>query len=86
MLIFILLNFSGQGFGDPSDLLAYVVKDGIKYNCTICGKTTFRSGDTRDHVENIHYPNIFIYSCECGLEFKSKISLKSHKKTHSNQE
>ena len=69
---------------DPSELLSYVARADNKFSCTICGKIGQRKDDLRDHVENIHFPDKFVYVCECGKELKSKTSLKHHKKSHSN--
>jgi len=83
-------NLSGGADGNkgqflhPSELLSYVVDnpdtmDKNKFMCQICGKTSNRRVHIRDHVENVHYPDRFVYKCElCMVQFKSKVSLKNH--------
>lgn len=57
--------------------------DKNKFMCKICGKSASRVKDVRDHVENIHFPNVFTYQCDvCAELLKSKIALKNHKITH----
>ncbi|XP_023339247.1 protein tramtrack, beta isoform isoform X25 [Eurytemora carolleeae] len=69
---------------EPADLYIFVVDnpdkaDKNKFMCKICCKTSTRK-DARDHVENAHFPNSFIYHCEfCNEKLKSKTSLKNHK-------
>lgn len=69
---------------EPADLYVYVVEnpdpmDRNKFMCKICFKTSTRK-DCRDHVENAHFPNSFIYNCQsCGEKLKSKTALKNHK-------
>jgi len=86
-------NLSGGADGnkgeDPSELLAYVTENPNssecrnKFMCQLCGKAASRSKDVRDHVENIHFPNVYQYKCElCHETLKSKIALKNHKMSH----
>ena len=53
------------------------------YYCTLC--TTFqtkKSSRVRDHVEAIHFPGQFIYSCNmCEKTFNGKNLLANHKST-----
>ena len=74
---------------DPSELLAYVTENPnsseskTKFMCQLCGKAASRTKDVRDHVENIHFPNVYAYKCElCHDVLKSKIALKNHKMSH----
>lgn len=53
------------------------------YMCQICGKSFSRAVHVRDHVENVHFPNNFQYTCEvCDQVLKSKIALKNHQIRH----
>ena len=76
------------GKGDPSELLAYVAENPAeqgknRFSCQICGKTAARTKDVRDHVENIHFPNVYTYQCFiCSEVLRSKTALKNHKITH----
>jgi len=67
---------------DPSDLNQYVSYDPTeeKYFCQICGNFTFRSRyNVRNHVEAVHFPNVFSYSCDfCGKAVGSKNALSIH--------
>ena len=83
------VRISGGKGGDPSDLLVYVLEnpnatDGRqRFSCSLCGKTAARTKDVRDHVENIHFPNMFTYQCDlCAEMLKSKTALKNHKISH----
>ena len=71
-------------FQDPSELHIFVGRnpndEDCKFKCKICGKTSRRGSDIRDHVENKHFPDYFLYNCEiCNDDFKSKIALKNHR-------
>lgn len=56
------------------------VTNRYKFMCNICGKSAAKSSDARDHVENAHFPNRFLYDCDhCDLKLKSKFALKNHK-------
>ena len=69
----------------PDDLYSYVQQSANpdlrhKYSCSICGKTGLHRADVRNHVENIHFPGIFEYSCKlCNTIHKSKTALVNHK-------
>jgi len=67
---------------EPSDLNQYVSYDPAeeKYFCQICQKFTFRSRyNVRNHVEAVHFPNVFSYSCEfCEKAVGSKNALSIH--------
>ena len=48
--------------------------------CQVCGQTGGTRRDVRDHVENSHFPNSFVYTCEhCGEQFKSKMLHRKHR-------
>ena len=72
---------------DPSDLFRFIAynpdtEDRRRFLCTICQKTSARNDDLRDHIENVHFPNVFPYSCSiCELKVKSKVMLKTHMRT-----
>lgn len=77
----------------PDELYSYVVtKDNLvdkhKHMCSICGKTGLHRADVRNHVENIHFPGVYSYSCTlCLTTLKSKTALVNHKALkHKNME
>ena len=55
--------------------------------CTICGKSNSKRYNVLNHVESVHFPNMFEYPCEyCGHVFKSQNSYKVHLSTaHKNK-
>lgn len=72
------------GFSDPSDLYAYVTENkgpGPRFMCKVCCKPVAGGRrDVRDHIENSHFRNSFIYTCDlCSMELASKVALKNHK-------
>jgi len=58
---------------NPEDLLKFVVCGGDGgVMCSLCAKTFKNKRDARNHIESIHFPNSFIYSCEhCGKQFNA---------------
>jgi len=57
----------------PEDLLKFVVTGGDGgVMCSLCAKTFKIKRDARNHIESIHFPNSFIYTCEhCGKQFNA---------------
>ena len=51
----------------PEDLLKWVVSGVSGAICALCTKRFKNTRDARNHVESIHYPNSFVYTCE-GME------------------
>ena len=83
LLDFNLLSFFAGRVNDPEDLLRYVrtQKNGNTsiYICNFCNKPFHRKGHARDHVENVHFPDAFVYTCEmCDCQVKSKVALRNH--------
>ena len=80
------LIIAGIRFNSPDDLYTFVKENTDlcdtkhKYMCSICGKSGRDRGDVRNHAENIHFPDVFTYTCElCQAELKSKVALLNHK-------
>ena len=49
------------------------------YECTICEKSCSYKGNLMNHIESIHFPNAFVYSCKyCGKQFHNKNTLSIH--------
>jgi hypothetical protein len=49
------------------------------HRCTICGKIGTDRSNLRKHVENIHFPGTYIYTCRhCGDTCKSRNQLNNH--------
>jgi len=63
----------------PDDLLKFVLPGDSGFICFYCSKAFPNKRDVRNHLESIHFPNYFTYSCEiCGKEFKSLNSRNIH--------
>jgi len=67
-------------------LSQYIEKDpssGPKaHKCTLCGKVSQDRSNIRKHVENIHFPNSFLYSCKfCGKTFNARNNMYVHVST-----
>ena len=75
------LDTSRAAFKDPEELLQFLTKDEQlnHYACTLCLKTIKQRKDARNHVESIHFPNTFVYSCAiCEKTFNSKNTRNVH--------
>jgi len=80
----------GSNFQSPEELLQYVDKsaEGSTFECTLCSNfRAVRKGLVRNHVESIHFPGVFSYSCNlCNREFQGRNALAVHKSAvHSNK-
>ena len=52
-----------------------------KFKCTICGSCKTQKAHAENHVENIHFPGCFSYSCKfCGMDFDRRNQLYKHVK------
>jgi len=75
---------AAQGVGDSEsgNFGSYVLnlEDGRKGGrCSVCGKEFSDRSSARKHVENIHFPGSFIYSCKfCGETFTKKNMMYMH--------
>jgi len=76
------VNKSGYIFQSPEELLQFVVRsdEDNKFQCSICGKfKAVRKGLVRNHIESIHFPGVFTYSCEfCQKDFQGRNALAVH--------
>jgi len=67
----------------PEDLLRLVVSGVGGAMCALCTKSFKNKRDARNHVESIHYPNSFVYTCEyCGKEFNALNTKNVHVTRH----
>ena len=69
--------------GDDKQLYDYIVSHleaGQKaFKCTICGKVSAHKTNLRKHVENMHFPGLFTYTCKyCPETFPTKNLLNHH--------
>ena len=80
------LFFTIPGFSDPSQFNQFIDKDTQqgKYFCTICNKLSSKVITVvRNHVEAVHFPSSFSYSCNiCSESFTNKKSLYNHNAKH----
>jgi len=68
-------------FNDPEELVQFLTKDEVlnHYTCTLCLKIIKQRKDARNHVESIHFPNTFVYSCTvCDKTFNSQNTRNVH--------
>ena len=92
LLIYLVLKsifFSGLNENTPT-VSSYIVKDTSTssdgktvHRCILCGKTGRDRSNLRKHVESVHFPSSFQFSCQyCGKVFHAKNSLYNHTSTH----
>ena len=71
----------------PEDLKDYIYKDlGSKETCcTLCPFRNKIPAKVKNHLEAIHFPGVFVYTCDlCGKTFKGRNALGVHTSlTHS---
>ena len=81
------ISILGKGGALFSQYIEKIDQEGAGrlFKCKICGKTTVDRSNLKRHVENIHLPNSFIYTCNlCGESFGKKFQWNYHmKKQHS---
>jgi len=76
---------------DPKQLNDYMAKypDGgpKAHICKLCGKVCSDKSNIRKHVENIHFPGVFVHTCKhCNQTFNTRNLLYMHiSKVHKNQ-
>ena len=75
-----IINVAGYTRGM---LLEYIEKfhdDGkTKFRCTICGTINGQRSHSENHVENIHFPGLLVYTCKhCDMTFDKRNSLYKH--------
>jgi len=77
-----LVDADGNKGGDKRlyDYIVSHLEDGQKaFKCTLCGKVSAHKTNLRKHVENIHFPGLFIYTCKyCPQTFPTKNLLNHH--------
>lgn len=78
--------WSSGGEPDRSILHEYIKKEIINGRsisvCTMCGKSNSQKQNLLNHVESVHFPNMFTYNCKyCGKTYNAKNSLYVHMST-----
>ena len=64
---------------DRRFLLKYIVKEDAGFVCRLCGKVNQQRGNSMNHVESVHFPNMFEYECQyCGKKATNYNSLQVH--------
>jgi len=54
-----------------------------QWQCSICGKQTSQKSNLLKHIENIHYPGTYSYTCHvCNKIFQNKNSFYKHQAVH----
>ena len=49
------------------------------YECSMCGQKNSQRVNVLNHVESVHFPNSFVYTCKhCQAEFYSKNARNVH--------
>jgi len=74
------------GEPDRSILHEYIKKEIINGRtlsvCTMCGKANAQKQNLMNHIESVHFPNMFTYNCKyCGKTYNAKNSLYVHMST-----
>jgi len=77
-----------KGPQTPDDLGKYVITDqNVKqYHCALCDSFKAKlPSKVKNHVEAIHFPGLFVYTCEvCHVTCKGKNALNVHKSKRHN--
>ena len=77
------LRILGAMLSDPEQLMEYVARNPVsgKYCCVMCNNFSHMSkSNVRNHVESIHFPDTFSYSCSlCTSIFKTRQELYRHR-------
>ena len=68
---------------DRSILLKYIhrTESGHEslYTCSMCGKSNAQKNNMMIHVESVHFPGMFVYSCKyCPKQLSTKKALYGH--------
>merc|ERR1712150_420957 len=71
---------AGAAGPDRSILLKYIQQgqEGL-YACSMCGKSNAQKNNMMIHVESVHFPGMFVYSCKfCPKTLNTKKALYGH--------
>ena len=79
--------------GEKRNILnQYITKDvgdsgQTVYVCSMCGQKNSQRVNVLNHVESVHFPNSFVYTCNhCQAEFYSKNARNVHvSRNHKNE-
>ena len=53
-----------------------------KFQCKLCGKISLKKHHSFEHVESIHFPEIYEYQCDqCDEKFDTKRKWRRHRTT-----
>jgi hypothetical protein len=78
--LFDFSDFVPQG-EDGQTLYTYIERlaDGSGHRCLLCGVTKDRRWNVWKHVENLHFPGTYTYTCKhCGETCSTRDRLNSH--------
>jgi len=84
-------SFNKGKESDRSILHQYIKKENgsgrTLFVCSLCGKSNAQKSNLMNHVESVHFPNLFTYSCKyCGKVYNAKNSLNVHMSTSHREE
>jgi len=82
-----------HGKGENRNVLNQYIKKSVAddghsvYECSLCGQKNSQRVNVLNHVESVHFPNSFIYTCKhCQAEFYSKNARNVHvSRNHKNE-
>jgi len=67
-------------------ILSMMINENGTWMCTVCGKCAKSKTDISRHIDSLHIVDHPGYNCEnCGNNFRSKASLRSHNMKHCNK-
>ena len=78
----IVVCFLGAVVANPEDFEKFAVKNGRgSFSCSLCTKHAVQLTDIKRHIESIHFPNTFTYTCPyCSKQLGSNNAYLVHKK------
>jgi hypothetical protein len=73
-IIFLFCLFLAGAPPPPGSFEQYILAvGGGAVRCTLCNKTSSTRSNLKKHIENIHFPNTYTYTCRyCGDTFSTR--------------
>ena len=82
MFSVLIVGPDGARVSQPTDLDRYILRNPDKsHSCSICCLFSHKIRTAvRNHIEAIHFPSLFTYTCErCSVQFSNKTAINNHK-------